>query len=252
MHAVTKLSLALLAGFAATAQARAHAPGAKAHLYRRLDNSTTTLTVLATSVATIVSCETTVTDCPADSTAVVTTTIPVLTTVCPVADASSISESVLAEASTAAAVGGDVPVLTSTFVVVPVAASTDAPVSTGTAPAAGLPVASGTAQTPFYPVNKTTTALPDTGSLTAIATIPVETTETVVEVTDSATTITLGSGSATTVITSTVLLTTTSTRISVSARRSPDDPRPANHVLIPAVRLRHARGASAHRDGRGR
>ena len=113
-----KATLAALGFMAAVANADAFHPH---HFHFRRDNITvpgepqqTTLTVITTEVSTITSCAPIVTNCPADesdiatlpesekTTMTVTNTVALTTTVCPVADASSISSSILSEASTVA------------------------------------------------------------------------------------------------------------------------------------------------------
>ncbi|KAL6855118.1 hypothetical protein ACO1O0_006256 [Amphichorda felina] len=113
-----KATLVALGFMAAVANADAFHPH---HFHFRRDNITvpgepqqTTLTVITTEVSTITSCAPIVTNCPADesdiatlpesekTTMTVTNTVALTTTVCPVADASSISSSILSEASTVA------------------------------------------------------------------------------------------------------------------------------------------------------
>ncbi|KAK7415972.1 hypothetical protein QQX98_005545 [Neonectria punicea] len=112
-----KSTVAALGMFAA-----ANAYSYPRHVHYRRDNGTdsglTTLTVLTTQVQTITSCAPTVTNCPArdqtaidqlpetDKTVVVVTNTVVLTeTVCPVADASSISSEVIEKAQTGGITG---------------------------------------------------------------------------------------------------------------------------------------------------
>ncbi|KAK7431602.1 hypothetical protein QQZ08_001820 [Neonectria magnoliae] len=113
-----KSTVAALGMFAAAANAYTF----PRHVHYRRDNGTetglTTLTVLTTQVQTITSCAPTVTNCPArdqtaidqlpetDKTVVVVTNTVVLTeTVCPVADASSISSDVIEKAQTGGITG---------------------------------------------------------------------------------------------------------------------------------------------------
>lgn len=113
-----KSVIANLGMFAAVANAYSY----PRHMHFRRDNGTddalTTLTVLTTEVQTITSCAPTVTNCPArDQTAldelpetdkttyVVTNTVLLTTTVCPVTEAGSISSSIISEAQTGGVTG---------------------------------------------------------------------------------------------------------------------------------------------------
>lgn len=134
-----KSVIANLGMFAAVANAYSY----PRHMHFRRDNGTddalTTLTVLTTEVQTITSCAPTVTNCPArDQTAldelpetdkttyVVTNTVLLTTTVCPVTEAGSISSSIISEAQT----GG----VTGKTLTAPLTA--DVPLSTGAYPPA--------------------------------------------------------------------------------------------------------------------
>ncbi|KAG4442262.1 hypothetical protein IFR05_002253 [Cadophora sp. M221] len=109
-------AVASLGLFAAVASASQHVPQ---HFHQRRQYNasvpSTTLTVYATEVYTITSCAATVTDCPADqstSEQVITSTVAAYTTVCPVAEASSASKAVLSSYSALASSTAKGPVTT--------------------------------------------------------------------------------------------------------------------------------------------
>ncbi|RSL42864.1 hypothetical protein CEP53_011974 [Fusarium sp. AF-6] len=179
-----KSVIANLGMFAAVANAYSY----PRHMHFRRDNGTddalTTLTVLTTEVQTITSCAPTVTNCPArDQTAmdelpetdkttyVVTNTVLLTTTVCPVTEAGSISSSVISEAQT----GG----VTGKTLTAPLTA--DVPLSTGAYP----PVTAGDES-------------PEAPEPTSLTTITSDV------VTDKTVTLTLGTGTDASVVTTTV------------------------------------------------
>ncbi|KAJ4142501.1 hypothetical protein NW754_009943 [Fusarium falciforme] len=179
-----KSVIANLGMFAAVANAYSY----PRHMHFRRDNGTddalTTLTVLTTEVHTITSCAPTVTNCPArDQTAldelpetdkttyVVTNTVLLTTTVCPVTEAGHISSSVISEAQT----GG----ITGKTITAPLTA--DVPLSTGAYP----PVTAGDES-------------PEAPEPTSLTTITSDV------VTDKTVTLTLGTGTDASVVTTTV------------------------------------------------
>ncbi|RSL47558.1 hypothetical protein CEP54_013347 [Fusarium duplospermum] len=179
-----KSVIANLGMFAAVANAYSY----PRHMHFRRDNGTddalTTLTVLTTEVQTITSCAPTVTNCPArDQTAmeelpetdkttyVVTNTVLLTTTVCPVTEAGSISSSVISEAQT----GG----VTGKTLTAPLTA--DVPLSTGAYP----PVTAGDES-------------PEAPEPTSLTTLTSDV------VTDKTVTLTLGTGTDASVVTTTV------------------------------------------------
>ncbi|KAI8668940.1 hypothetical protein NCS57_00707200 [Fusarium keratoplasticum] len=179
-----KSVIANIGMFAAVANAYSY----PRHMHFRRDNGTddalTTLTVLTTEVQTITSCAPTVTNCPArDQTAldelpetdkttyVVTNTILLTTTVCPVTEAGSISSSVISEAQT----GG----ITGKTITAPLTA--DVPLSTGA-----------------YPPATAGDESPEAPEPTSLTTITSDV------VTDKTVTLTLGTGTDASVVTTTV------------------------------------------------
>ncbi|KAJ6441834.1 kinase-like domain [Purpureocillium lavendulum] len=109
-----KSAIATMGMLAAAASASSHHPR---HLHFPRANNTaeqTTLTVIATQIHTVTSCAPTVTNCPAHSsgmsnlpetdktTFVVTDTVTLATTVCPVTEASSVSASIISQATSSA------------------------------------------------------------------------------------------------------------------------------------------------------
>lgn len=179
-----KSVIANIGMFAAVANAYSY----PRHMHFRRDNGTddalTTLTVLTTEVHTITSCAPTVTNCPArDQTAldelpetdkttyVVTNTVLLTTTVCPVTEAGYISSSVISEAQT----GG----ITGKTITAPLTA--DVPLSTGAYP----PVTAGDES-------------PEAPEPTSLTTITSDV------VTDKTVTLTLGTGTDASVVTTTV------------------------------------------------
>lgn len=179
-----KSVIANIGMFAAVANAYSY----PRHMHFRRDNGTedayTTLTVCTTEVQTITSCAPTVTDCPSrDHTAladlpesdkityVVTNTIVLTSTVCPITDAGAISSSVLSEAQTGA--------ITGTTLSAPLTASV--PLSTGAYP----PVTAGD-ESP---------GAPETSDLTTVTSDIV---------TDKTVTLTLGTGTEASIVTTTV------------------------------------------------
>ena len=143
----------------------------------------------------------------------VTSTIPVSTTVCPVAEALSRSA---ATAQTPPPSYGTAPA-TSVVLPVPSSYSASAPMGTGSAISSAVPTA-----------NVTSTAMgtgvPASSQVSAgnVTTSLVETTDVSTHTTDNTLTYTLGAGSSTTVVTTTIHVTSTQTRTSVGAipRRS--------------------------------
>jgi len=189
-----KLSVAFIAALAAAGEAHNHLGH---HYHRRqygnetagpVSASMTTSTVYSTQEITITSCAPTVTNCPAESTTVVTSVIAVSTTVCPVT-ATGISSSAVAApigASSSAALGTSP---SSSAIAAPIGGSSSVPL--GTAPYSSSQAA-GPTETAGSPSPGTT------------------------RVSNSTLTYTLGSGSSTTVVTTTIQHTSTETNYIVS------------------------------------
>jgi len=155
-------TIASVALFTALASATQHTPQHFHH--RRQLNGTepqTTLTVTATSVHTITSCAATVTNCPAKNQqsagVVVTEVVTIATTVCPVAEAGAVSSKVISSAANQAAVtGGSIVVPTGTAT-----AGANSGAATSNAPAVplstGIPVGNGNVvSVPVNPEQDTT------------------------------------------------------------------------------------------------
>jgi hypothetical protein len=143
------------------------------------DVEMTTSTVYSTQFITVTSCAETVTNCPAESTKVVTSVIAISTTICPVTEA-----------------GGSPPTASATAT---------APIGTGVSEVAASSSATAPMGTGAYSV-PLGTGVSDVVSATASGPA-----ETVTHVTNSTLTYTLGAGSSTTVVTTTIQHTSTET-----------------------------------------
>lgn len=170
--------------------ASAHSPLQHLHFPRANttapDGQQTTLTVIATQVKTITSCAPTVTNCPADkskiaslpesqrATVVVTETVVLSTTVCPVTEASSISASIINKASSQLPVATSAPSIRTTAIHPSIPLTTGGPgAPTSKANAGSLPP--GVTTTDII-TSKTLTMTLGTGTDTSVITTTVRST----------------------------------------------------------------------------